>query len=157
MKKRYFILILIIVFGGLFFVLFRDASAPEITIPSTDTVLDPEIPPAQKDDMIIVDTPRPKSVVSADAIVIKGKARGSWYFEGSFPVTLIDTSGTVLLNTYAKAQAQWMTNEYVPFSTVLNYPRSVHTPMQAIVVLKKDNPSGESRFDAELRIPVTIQ
>ena len=46
--------------------------------------------------------------------IVRGEARG-WYFEGSFPVTLLDANGKKLVETYATAQGDWMTASFVPF------------------------------------------
>lgn len=63
----------------------------------------------------------------------------------------------MLLETYAKAQGDWMTTEYVPFTATLEYtiPATV-TDMHGYLILKKDNPSGEPQFDNSLTIPVTL-
>lgn len=155
MKKRYLVLILIIGFGAIFLLLIRNASAP--TTRNTDKIaenaLTPEALPAQKDDLIMVDYPLPQGVV-ASPILVKGKARGNWYFEGSFPVTLTDAQGNVLAQTYAKAQGEWMTTDYVPFTSSVSYTAPLGT--KGFLILKKDNPSGEAKFDNALTLPVTL-
>lgn len=155
MKKRYILLLLVIGFGAIFLLLIRDAAAP--TVQDTDRIaensLAPESAPATKDDLITVEAPRPNAVVTSP-LIIKGKARGNWYFEGSFPVTLLDAQGNVLVEHYATAQGEWMTTEYVPFTASLTYTAPAGT--RGFLVLKKDNPSGESQFDNSLTIPVTL-
>lgn len=155
MKKRYILLVLIIGFAAIFMLLIRDASAP--TLRNTDQMaqdaLTPESAPAQKDDLIVVDYPLPQSTVSSP-ILVKGKARGNWYFEGSFPITLLDMQGNVLVETFATAQGEWMTTEYVPFTAPIAYTAPQGT--KGFLILKKDNPSGEAQFDNALSIPVTL-
>ena len=63
-------------------------------------------------DLIHVTTPASGELVTSP-ITITGEARGSWYFEGSFPVKLIDASGRILAQGPAKAQGDWMTSEFV--------------------------------------------
>lgn len=87
---------------------------------------------------------------------LKGEVRGNWYFEASFPVELRSASGTPFWTGVAQAQSDWMTVNFVPFSVVLNYP-PFGTPTPAVLVLKKDNPSGEPINDDELLIPVVVQ
>src|SRR3989338_2326525 len=48
-------------------------------------------------------------------LTITGEARGSWFFEASFPIKVIDQDGNVLANSYVQAQSEWMTADYVPF------------------------------------------
>ncbi len=97
----------------------------------------------------------PGSAVSttlASPFTLRGDARGSWYFEGSFPVELRDADGSVIAMGVARAEGEWMTTNYVPFSTTLIFaPPSTAT---GTIVLKKDNPSGEPQNDASLEIPV---
>jgi hypothetical protein len=158
MKKRYLVLVIVLAFGAIFMILIRDAAAPTVqnTDPFVESSLIPETLPAQKDDLIVLESPLPQSTVSSP-IVIKGKARGNWYFEGSFPVTLTDAAGKVLVESYATAQGEWMTTEYVPFTTTLKYTLPVGTTsMKGYLILKKNNPSGETKFDNSLRIPITI-
>lgn len=102
-------------------------------------------------DEIRVDSPRPQTVITSP-LLIEGAARGGWYFEASFPVTLLDANGKIILEHYATAQGEWMTEEFVPFATSLSFP----TPETATgtLVLMNDNPSGLTENQKELRIPV---
>lgn len=158
MKKRYLLLVLLVAFLLTFMMLFKDSTAP--TVRNTDGIaadaLTPEAPPASKDDLITVNYPLPQATV-ASPLVVKGKARGTWYFEGSFPVTLTDANGTVLAQTYASAQGEWMTTEYVPFTSTIKYTLPAGTTrLNGFLILKKDNPTGEARFDNALTLPVTL-
>ena len=111
------------------------------------------IQPASKDDLITVDTPLPNTTVQSP-LTISGKARGPWYFEASFPLKLIDSSGKVLAQTPAQAQSDWMTNEYVPFSATLTF--ATPTTATGTLVLEKDNPSGLPQNANQLEIPITF-
>lgn len=104
--------------------------------------------------LIVVDTPAPGSV-TGKAVTVKGKARGYWYFEASFPVELRDPTGKVLAQTAAQASRDWMTENFVPFSVTLTAPTSYIGP--ATLVLMKDNPSGLPEHDASISIPITIE
>jgi hypothetical protein len=57
-------------------------------------------------------------------LVVLGRARGSWFFEGSFPVFLFDDLGQVIATAQALAESEWTTDEYVSFrqSWILNVP-----------------------------------
>ena len=86
---------------------------------------------------------------------IEGKARGNWFFEGSFPIELIDTDGNTLTSTVAQAQSDWMTTEFVNFTAYLEFNKSINTN-HALIVLSKDNPSGNPDFDQSIFIPVIL-
>ncbi len=85
-------------------------------------------------------------------LIITGEAR-LWYFEASFPVKLLDRSGKTLVQTYASADGDWMTEEWVPFTAELVFtPGSAGT--RGTLVLSKDNPSGLPENDDRVEIPV---
>src|SRR3989344_9169630 len=59
-------------------------------------------------DLIVIDAPKAGETVTSP-IRISGRARGNWYFEASFPVTLQVSDGTVLVQAPVQAQGEWMT------------------------------------------------
>lgn len=154
MKKRYLVLVLIVLFGLTFWLLLRSADAPVRHDTIGQDALTPETAPAQKDDLLIVESPLPESRI-ASPITIKGQARGTWYFEASFPVTLTDANGLVVANGHASALRDWMTTDYVPFAATLTYTATPATTT-GYLILKKDNPSGDPSKDDALSIPVTF-
>ena len=108
--------------------------------------------------LIHVTVPKPNTVVTSP-LVIRGEARGNWYFEASFPIELVDGNGVELARGIAQAQGDpatgevnWMTTEFVPFQATLNFTNPQTTT--GIIILKKDNPSGLPEHDAEIRVPV---
>lgn len=102
-------------------------------------------------DPINLSTLKPNQTI-ASPLLIKGEARGNWYFEASFPVYLFDGNGTELAVAPAQAQGDWMTTNFVPFEVTLNFITPA-TPTGTLV-LKKDNPSGLPEHDASISIPV---
>lgn len=105
-------------------------------------------------DNIVVTNPFPGAVTGKE-VQVMGKARGPWYFEASFPVTLLDKDGNILDQKPAQAQGEWMTTEFVPFSVTLTAPQSYIGP--ATLVLKNDNPSGLPEKDKSVSFPITIE
>ena len=105
-----------------------------------------------KSDLIYVDSPLPGSRV-ASPLRIRGHARGKWFFEGDFPVALVDADGKIIAQGYATAKSGWMTEMFVPFESVIKFkkPRS---GSQGTLILKKDNPTDRPEFDDALEIPV---
>ncbi len=107
----------------------------------------------EKSDLIVIETPRPGQTIS-NPVVIKGKARGNWYFEASFPARLIDANGQALGTMPIQANGEWMTTEFVPFTASMDF--TIPSTKTGTLILKKDNPSGLPENDDELRIPVTF-
>ena len=103
-------------------------------------------------DLIVVDSPKTASIVSSP-LVVSGKARGTWYFEASFPVELLDAQGTAIAQTPAKAQGDWMTTEFVPFTVTLSFAKQP-VGSHGTLILKKDNPSGDPAHEDSLSIPI---
>ncbi|MEX0918466.1 MAG: Gmad2 immunoglobulin-like domain-containing protein [Candidatus Paceibacterota bacterium] len=107
--------------------------------------------PASQNDMILVNQPVANAVVS-NPFIINGEARGGWYFEGSFPLRIEDANGNILGQHYATAKGEWMTDEYVPFTSELSFKNpSTET---GFLILSKDNPSDLREFDDEIKIPI---
>jgi hypothetical protein len=105
-------------------------------------------------DKVVVTNPTP-GAVTGKSFTVTGKARGTWYFEASFPVEVRDKNGTVLAKGVAQAQGDWMTEDFVPFKVDLTVPNSYIGP--ATLVLHKDNPSGLPQNEASVTIPFTIE
>jgi len=104
-----------------------------------------------KEDLIVVETPTPNSVVTSP-LTVKGKARGFWFFEASFPVRVKNDKGEILGTGIAQAEGEWMTENFVPFTTTINFNAGAAT--NGVLVLEKDNPSGLPEYDDKLEIPV---
>jgi hypothetical protein len=107
--------------------------------------------PATTADLIHVTQPQQNAVVKSP-LTVSGEARGTWYFEASFPVILVGANGDTLAVKPAQAQGEWMTENFVPFTVTLDFTAPA-TP-EGTLILKKDNPSGLPEHDRELRIPV---
>lgn len=112
------------------------------------------LPPAAQDERIRVTAPASGQIVNSP-LAITGEARGTWFFEASFPVRLLDANGAVVATHYAQAQGEWMTTEFVPFSSRLEF--AAPATDTGMLVLAKDNPSGLPEHDAEIRIPVRFR
>jgi hypothetical protein len=103
------------------------------------------------EEMIKISSPKPGDTISSP-LLIKGEARGTWYFEASFPVKLLDADGNIIAVHYAQAQGEWMTEEFVPFTSELIF--EAPQTETGTLVLQKDNPSGLEENDASIEIPV---
>lgn len=106
-------------------------------------------------DRITVDAPVANARVTSP-LTVSGQAQGSWFFEATFRVTLVDSNGAELASGNARAQGDSMTSDFVPFTARLEF---VDLPSTATgtLVLSAANPSGLPANAAELRIPVRFQ
>ncbi|MFM2381326.1 MAG: hypothetical protein RLZZ76_93 [Candidatus Parcubacteria bacterium] len=105
-------------------------------------------------DLVTVELPLPGAMTGKEFGVI-GSARGYWFFEGSFPIEILDKDGNVLTTGIGTALGEWMTEDFVKFVSEVKVPETYIGP--ATVVLKKDNPSGLPENDASVSFPITIE
>ncbi|MFA7169357.1 MAG: Gmad2 immunoglobulin-like domain-containing protein [Candidatus Paceibacterota bacterium] len=106
-----------------------------------------------KTDLIRITTPRPSDTVQSP-MIIKGEARGFWFFEASFPIRLYDADGKELGVAIAQAKEDWMTEEFVQFEAILEFNAPQVGTGMGKLVLEKDNPSGLKENDDSLIVPV---
>ena len=132
-------IVVVVIFGAILF--FKKSANEPIILPNSD--------------LIKVDSPSLNQVIQSP-FTITGQARGTWFFEASFPVKLVDLSGNVIVQTFANAKGEWMTENFVPFESILNFDIAT-TTQPAILILQKDNPSGLPENDAQIEIPVILK
>jgi hypothetical protein len=119
------------------------------------------IEPASDDSMYIdsirVDLPLPGQTIQSP-LVVKGVARGNWFFEGSFPVVLTNWDGLIVAQGVAQAKGEWMTTNFVPFEAKLTFAvdKKAYSNKGALT-LRKDNPSGLAQNDAHIEIPILFK
>src|SRR5450830_1862820 len=110
---RIFLLILIIIGVGLLItqkfwvprLVNRIISSETSTQPVlTTSILTPE--QIKKMDLIRIFSPQSNETVQSP-LTITGKARGSWFFEASFPVILTDWDGLIIAQGIAQAKGDW--------------------------------------------------
>ncbi len=106
------------------------------------------------EDSIVVDLPTPHSTISSP-YVVSGLARGSLFFEGSFPIRVLDSAGQVIGNAVATSTSDWMTTEKIPFSVTLTF----HAPSGSTgsIMFLKDNESGIAANDRWVKVPVNFK
>ncbi len=118
-----------------------------------ETIPPPPLPQvATYKDMVVVETPLPESRISSP-LTIRGKARGNWFFEASFPVILTNWDGLIIAEGHAQADGEWMTTDFVPFTATLNFEKPNYGERGALI-LKKDNPSGLPEHDDAFEMTV---
>jgi len=102
---------------------------------------------------LIISSPRSDQILKSP-LSIEGEAKGYWFFEGSFPIKLLDKDGKEIAVGIAQAQGDWMTSDFVPFKAELSF--NYLATSSGTLVFEKDNPSGLPENAREMRIPVTI-
>ena len=145
------ILIIIVILGAIlyFFYPFSKDTPSPLTVAETL--------PAQKEGKIVVSSPLPNSTLSVSPVIIKGKAVGNWFFEASAPVDIVNWDGLIIGQGFVKVDAgyDWMTTAMVPFTGTISYDASQLGPYKyGWIIMKKDNPSGESQFDDSLEFKI---
>jgi hypothetical protein len=143
--------VLILLVGAV--LLSRDQDTGVSPPPSTSTST-PSLPATSTADMrnfIRVTTPVEDQLVRSP-LLVQGEARGTWYFEASFPVKVFDANGIQLVAVPAQAQGEWMTEDFVPFKAEMRF--ATPTTETGTLVFENDNPSGLPEFSKEYRIPV---
>ncbi len=114
----------------------------------------PASTPQTQQNQIHITTPEESAVITSP-LTIEGDAPGTWFFEGSFPITLVDRDGHLVAESHAEAIGNWMTTNTVPFKASLTFTARPEVK-KGYIIFKKDNPSGLPENDGEYRLPVTF-
>ncbi|MFA7286233.1 MAG: Gmad2 immunoglobulin-like domain-containing protein [Patescibacteria group bacterium] len=109
----------------------------------------------EKMDLVRLTAPLP-NVVIGSPLTVTGEARGTWFFEASFPVVLVDSDGVIIAEGIAQADGEWMTEDFVPFTATVTFTRPAYGDRGSLL-LRKDNPSGLPEHDDALEIPIRFQ
>jgi hypothetical protein len=129
-----------------------DGSAVGRTAPNCEFA---PCPPITQD--MYIQIPQEGASVSSP-VMIAGTARGNWFFEGSFPISIVNWDGLIIGEGVAQAQGEWMTEDFVPFTATISYTFASGTPYnRGAIILKKDNPSGLPEHDTSMEVPVVFE
>lgn len=107
-------------------------------------------------DKIIISSPKTDEIVSSP-VVVSGKARGSWFFEGSFPVGIYDSNdklmGQAPVNFVQQSENDtWMTEDFVDFQGRIEFSQPATD--SGYMLFKKDNPSDNPELDESFKLPI---
>lgn len=111
--------------------------------------------------LFVLPTPNPNikitSVHNGDTItsplMLEGKARGTWFFEGDAPLILIDENDNILAESYITATGDWMTEDFVLFTGIITFERKEG---KGTLIFKKDNPTGIPKYDESVEIKINF-
>lgn len=135
------VIILLLIGGGIYFLVLKDNKGNDA----------PLVTPHP---LIKVISPTQGAVISSP-LVVRGEARGYWFFEASFPIEILDEAGNRVAMHFAQAQDEWMTESFVPFEGKIEF----QTPQsnRGTLVFHKDNPSGLPEHDDSFSIPIKFR
>jgi len=149
-KLLLFLAVLVIMSAGVYLFTKKSVVAPSVNNGNEK----PPVTQRPYKDLIQVGSPLAGETVGSP-LIVSGIAKGSWYFEASFPIRLLDASGKELAVVAAQAQGNWMTENFVPFIATLNFELGdVGDVKEGKLVLANDNPSGLPENDKFIEIPV---
>ena len=133
----------------------ENAAPPEPDQITKDIITDSvkEMEEVAIEDLIQVESPQPESQITSP-LQISGKARGTWFFEGDFPVRLLDADGNEIAVAIAAAQGEWMTEEWVDFQASMEFEAPASGT--GVLVFEKSNPSDMRELDREHRVQVSF-
>jgi hypothetical protein len=106
---------------------------------------------ASADDIVITGPTAGARITSP--LTVTGRARGSWFFEASAPVTLVDWDGRIIAEGTIQTTGDWMTSEFVDFTGTLTFTKPSYGETGA-VIFKNDNPSGLPANDKSAEVPI---
>ncbi|MFH1284864.1 MAG: GerMN domain-containing protein [Candidatus Peregrinibacteria bacterium] len=110
---------------------------------------------SDSDASINISTPADGSEVTSP-ILITGEATGLWFFEGSFSVSLVDSSGEKLADeTVIYADSDWMSMDFVPFHGEVVYSIT-DAKKDAKLIFNANNPSDLPENGNTFEIPVVL-
>jgi hypothetical protein len=109
-----------------------------------------------RQDFIVVTSPQAGDFIRSP-LLVRGQARGTWFFEGDFPLILKDHQGRVIARGFATAQGPWMTKEFVPFEGTLKFKVPAAAANRGTLVFQKDNPTDRPELDDAMELPVYLK
>ena len=109
------------------------------------------------DERIQIEEPARGQAVESP-ISLSGEVRGTWLFEATAPVVVVDWDGRIIGESYIEAEGDWMTEDFVPFTGSVSYEQELE-PYSAsgTVIFRKSNPSGLPENDAAVEVPVVLE
>lgn len=110
-------------------------------------------PQATFSEEVLVLSPKQNELV-VSPLKVEGQAKGTWFFEASLPVKLVDSDNNIVVSHYGTALDDWMTEKPVRFTSSLVFSTSATS---GYLIISKDNPSGLPENDGSIRVPVRFK
>ena len=106
-------------------------------------------------DRIVVEAPLPGAIAETP-LIVRGRARGAWYFEGEIGLKLVDPNYNVIARGFATAKDEWMKKGFVPFEGRIAFQRPAESN-RVILIVSRNNPSEDRSLDAVLEVPLVFR
>lgn len=148
-----FALVIVALLWALIFYNPAPAASHSVPVGGAGTVNVPS-PIVSPDGRLAVTSMSPDEAISSPLTLRGTVTGGGWFFEGSFPVKIVDGNGVAIGTTTAHAEGDWMTTSTVPWSATLVFPSSSRGSVSGTVVFMSDNPSGNPANQKTLSVPV---
>lgn len=153
MKHAAVILGVIVIVLAIVYAVAQRTHAPTVDLNSNG--ISPQEQVAEmREDIKITQPEQSASIVSP--LEVRGEAVGTWFFEATLPIVVVDWDGRIIGEGYAEALGEWMTEELVPFSGTITFDTPEYGERGA-VIFRKNNPSGLPEHDDALEVPVTFR
>lgn len=108
------------------------------------------------EDEIRVSSPVVGQVITSP-FTVTGEARGSWFFEATAPMVVVDWDGRIIGEGYVTAVGDWMTDEFVPFEGEVTFTPDISVSSAGALILQKSNASDLPENDAAVEIAISFQ
>ncbi len=105
------------------------------------------------DGHVAISLPHAGDLVTSPAAIEGTVVGGGWFFEASFPITIVDADGTVLGQASAQALGDWTSTGTVPFAASVPFT-TPHSATGTIFFAKYNasgNPKDVGSFSMEVR------
>ncbi len=123
------------------------------------TVIDGMNNAADKTNLIVLTNLSVNQKIS-NPLMIRGEARGYWFFEGILPVLIVDWDGKIIGQGTVQAKDEWMTTEFVPFSGTIEFDKSQisgNYSDRGVIIFQRANMSDLPENDDALEFPITFE
>ncbi len=109
---------------------------------------------SEKGSILILDNIKDGDTVD-EGFQIKGRVSGEWFFEGTFPVRVLNTQGEIIESLIAASEGGWMTSNLVDFTFTLDLDLDKESIVK--IVFEKSNASNLVENDDSASITVTVK
>ncbi len=149
MKKESIIVIVVLLLIIAIFMIVGSRKSAEQAANATPTPTSGTI--TTTTDTVVLANPASNATITSP-LMVSGTAPSSWFFEGSFPITLKDSKGLEVARATAQALGDWTTGGPVQFRATVTF--RAPAAINGTLILKNDNPTGDPSRDKSFSIPV---
>jgi len=103
---------------------------------------------------VLITEPQIAQIVTSP-LTIKGKVRGTWFFEANIPILLKDENGEVLAQMGYMTSENWQTSDYINVETTLKFPAP--STDYGVLEIHNDNPSGMPENEKVYKVPIRFK